>query len=73
MNRRAGWGCVVHPPHHTPLALCQAYISQGPDYIVKGANATLPLLGVFQKLLTLRSTEIQAFGLLNCIITNFTA
>ena len=35
-------------------------------------NCTVPILGVFQKLLSLRSTELQAFDLLNSLVANLT-
>ena len=52
------------------VRLLTSIISRGASDIV-ATDQVLPVLGVFQQLVVLKSTEIFAFELLECILANF--
>lgn len=51
------------------IDLFRAYITVGMEEIVAG-NYITGVLGIFQKLLSAKATEVQAFALLNALIAN---
>lgn len=50
--------------------LLQGYMRQGHAYIAAN-NMVVPILGVFQKLLSARTTEMHGFMLLSCATSEF--
>lgn len=52
------------------VRLLTSLISKGAPHIV-ASNQVLPILGVFQQLVVVRTTETFAFELLECILANF--
>ncbi len=60
------WERKAYIPALTDLFV--AYINNGINDIVT-ANQLMPLLGVFQKLLSLKTTEVYAFKILDLLIT----
>ncbi|KAF3925560.1 Exportin-2 [Orbilia brochopaga] len=54
------------------VRLLNAICARGADHILQN-NQLIPILGIFQKLMSLKSTDISGFELLEGIISNFPA
>ena len=52
------------------VRLLTSIISRGASYIVAN-DQIVPVLGIFQQLVVVKSTEIYAFEFLECILSNF--